>query len=333
MGYENLTYEQCVAQGIGPLVFPERLRVTGDGSRVTDAQRAQMKVVCVHTMQQQVQIRRIQSMALHALEEAGIDAVLMKGAGLAVLYPSPEMRQWGDVDLFVGKEQYHQAAAVMRATFPKALKFDEELDHYKHYNLIADGISIEIHRVSMGLTHPRDIRLYARMEAYGMAHSEWAEWNGERFRVPEPTFNTLMVFLHSWEHMLSEGANLRQLVDVQMLLTHYKDRIDNRRLHRWLKQLRLEDVWALYMEVIKGERLTARGERFLNALLHPQVKVKGERLEVSGNRFVRKFHTMQERMKNADRIAAFSPAYARHMKWGILWSGLARLFAKDRHWE
>ena len=329
MRFDNLTFEQCVAQGIGPLVFPERLAQADRPQQ----ENMQMKAVCVHTMQQQIQIHRIQSMAMHALEEAGIHAVLMKGAGLAVLYPSPEMRQWGDVDLFVGKEQYHQAAAVMRATFPKALKFDEELDHYKHYNLIADGISIEVHRVSMGLTHPRDIRLYARMEAYGMSHSEWAEWNGERFRVPEPTFNVLMVFLHSWEHMLSEGANLRQLYDVQVLLEQYKDRIDWKRLRKWLRQLRLEDVWTLYMEVIKGERLSARGEMFLNAILHPRLEAKGERREVRGNRFVRKWHTMQERMKNADRIAAFSPAYARHLKWGIFWSGLSRLFAKDRHWE
>lgn len=319
-----------MAQGIGPLVFPERLAQADRPQQ----ENLRMKAVCVHTMQQQVQIFRIQSMALHALEEAGIHAVLMKGAGLAALYPSVEMRQWGDVDLFVGKEQYHQAAAVMRATFPKALKFDEELDHYKHYNLIADGISIEIHRVSMSLTHPRDIRLYARMEAYGMSNGERLTVNGESFTVPEPTFNVLMVFLHSWEHMLSEGANLRQLYDVQVLLEHYKDRIDWERLRKWLRQLRLTDVWALYMEVIKGERLSARGERILDAILHPRRKAFSvERLAFSGNRFVRKWHTMQERMKNADRIAAFSPAYARHLKWGILWSGLQRLFAKDRHWE
>lgn len=329
MRFEDLTLEQCIAQGVGPLVFPERL--TEDGW--TNEQRAQMKAVCVHTMQQQVQILRIQSMAWHALEQAGINAVLMKGAGLAALYPSPDRRYWGDVDLYVGPEQYHPACAVMRATFPEALKFDEELDHYKHYNLIADGVSIEIHRVSMSLTHPRDIRLYARMEKYGMSTGEGLMINGERFRVPEPTFNTLMVFLHSWEHMLSGGANLRQLYDVEVLLTHYKDRIDTVRLHCWLKQLRLEDVWALYMEVIKGERLSARGERFLKAILHPEKGVESQEPRVKRNRFVRKWHTMQERMKKADRIVAFSPAYARHMKWGILWSGLGRLFAKDRHWE
>ena len=60
----------------------------------------------------------------------------------------------------------------MRETFPKALKFDEDLDHYKHYNLIADGISIEIHRVSIDFQHPIDERRYARMERYGMEHAD-----------------------------------------------------------------------------------------------------------------------------------------------------------------
>ena len=51
------------------------------------------------------------------------------------------------------------------------------------------------------------------------------------------------------------------------------------------------------------------------------------------NRFVRKWHTMQVRRANAAWVAQFSPAYARHMKAAIWLSGLARLFAKDRHWE
>ena len=218
----------CAMQGVGPLVYPMLLAESNE--QLSDALRAQMKAVCVHSMQTQAQIYHIQEQAYRALEKAGIQAVLMKGAGLAALYPTPEQRQWGDVDLFVGKNQYHQAARVMRETFPNALKFDEELDHYKHYNLIADGVSIEIHRVSVSLSHPCDVRRYARMEEQGMTKSnERITVNGLEVRVPEPTFNTLMVFLHSWEHMLTQGANLRQLCDLALLLHHYHDRIDTKR--------------------------------------------------------------------------------------------------------
>lgn len=365
MKLEDLTYEQCVMQGVGPLVFPGRLeksRAESKESKVETHERLQMKAVCMQNMQMQAKMQIVLSRAWQALTEAGIQPVLMKGLGLAQYYPEPSMRQWGDIDLFVGKEQYHPACAVMRETFPDALKFDEELDHYKHYNLIADGVSIEIHRVSVALTHPRDIRRYERMERFGMAKGEELEVSGLEVRVPEVTFNVLMVFLHSWEHVLSGGANIRQLCDLALMLHHECERIDRVRLKRWLRELRLTEPWQLYMWILKeylgledewvsgladegmsdwrleiGDwRLEEKAEALMEAIMEGRRPLSGSPLkggEKSTNRFVRKWRTMKARMANAERIAQFSPAYARHMKAAVWLSGLTRLFAKDRHWE
>ena len=287
--------------------------------------------------------------AWKALTEAGIEPVLMKGAGLAALYPEPQMRQWGDIDVFVGKEQYHPACAAMRSAFPKALKFDEELDHYKHYNLIADGVSIEVHRVTMALTHPIDKRRYAEMEEYGRANSERLVLNGLEVAVFEPTFNALFVFMHSWEHMMTNGASLRQLCDVSLLLHHYAGRIDRKRLGRWLRALHLTEVWQLYMTICvqqlglqvteapfysTDERIVTNADQLLKALLEGRMReIRSTDSVPAKNRFVRKWRTMKLRVRNADRIGQFSPAYARHLRAGIILSGLGRLFAKDRHWE
>lgn len=259
------------------------------------------------------------------------------------------MRQWGDVDLFVGKEQYHPACAAMRGAFPKALKFDEELDHYKHYNLIADGVSIEVHRVTMALTHPVDKRRYAEMEEYGRANSERLVLNGLEVTVFEPTFNALFVFMHSWEHMMTNGASLRQLCDVSLLLHHYAGRIDRKRLGRWLRALHLTEVWQLYMAICvqhlglqeaeapfysTDERIVTNAAKLMKALLEGRMReIRSIDSAPAKNRFVRKWYTMKLRMRNADRIGQFSPAYARHLRAGIILSGLGRLFAKDRHWE
>ena len=349
--FEELTYEQCVVQGIGPLVFPDRLAQ----GIVSPEERIQMKAVCVHNMQTQAQIYRIQERAWRALEEAGIEAILMKGAGLATLYPSPEMRQWGDVDLYVGKEQYHPACAAMRKAFPDALKFDEELDHYKHYNLIADGVSIEVHRVTIAMTHPLDKRRYEKMEEYGRAHACALQIADLGFKIFEPTFNALFVFLHAWEHMLTKGANLRQICDLSLLLHHYADAIDRPRLERWLRSLHMTEIWQLYMRIcvqymglpeaeapgcegLRGTGYGLRGaddaSRFMSILLEGR-KNTPEEAEKShyANRFVRKWHTMKSRMRHIEWVAPFSPAYVRHMRIGIILSGLGRLFAKDRHWE
>ena len=236
----------------------------------------------------------------------------------------------------------------MRDTFPDALKFDEELDHYKHYNIIADGVSIETHRVSVGFQHPIDARRYAKMEHFGMTNSQQLIANGQQLSVPEPTFNALFVMLHAWEHATTQGANIRQFCDLTLLLHHEAAVIDRPRLKRWLKALHLFDVWQLYMYVLvtylglpeteapfydKGERRKAYGERFVKDLLNGKLVAPKSEEKVFSNRFARKWHTMKERLRNAERIGKYSPEYARHMKAETVLHGALRLFAKDRHWE
>ena len=329
-------------QGTGALVYPSVLAQEDLSSYA----RAQMKSVCMNTMQQQVKLQYTLTKAWTALENAGIEAVLMKGAGLAALYPSPEQRTWGDIDLYVGKEQYHPACAVMRDTFPGALKFDEELDHYKHYNLIADGISIEVHRVTVGLQHPLDVKRYAQMEAYGTMHAERLTINGLDVKVLEPTFNALFVFFHAWEHMLTKGANVRQLCDLTLLLHHYAAQIDRPRLKRYLKALHLTDVWQLIIYIcvhglglpideapLYTDRVASRAEHVMDDLLEGRLREPDHDEQAPAPRFVRKFHTMLQRFHGAGRIRQYSPAYARHMNATTLLHGASRLFAKDRHWE
>lgn len=329
-------------QGTGALVYPMAL----EQEDIPSSARMQMKSVCMSTIQQQVHLQHTLGIAWAALEKAGIQAVLMKGAGLAAFYPNPTNRAWGDIDLYVGAEQYHPACAAMREAFPDALKFDEELDHYKHYNLIADGISIEIHRVTVGLQHPLDERRYAKMERYGMTHSEPLTAGGIEVRVPEPTFNALLILLHSWEHMMTQGASVRQICDFTLLLHHYKGAIDAPRLKRYLKALHLTDVWHLYAWIAveqlglpKEEALfytpqcAKRAARLLEDLMCGRMVEPKHAGEAPKGRIIRKLHTMRERLKNADRIRPYSPSYARHMYVTTWLHGARRFFAKDRHWE
>lgn len=306
----------------------------------------QMKMVCLQNMQQQVKLNYTLEKAWNALEQAGLHAVLMKGASLAAFYPDPSRRSWGDVDLLVGVEQYHPACAVMRDTFPGALKFDEELDHYKHYNLIADGISIEVHRVSMGFQHPVDAARYAKMEAYAVEHACELAIGNCTLKVFEPTFNALFVMMHSWEHMMTQGANIRQFCDLALLLHHYAGQIDAARLKRYLKALHMTDVWQLYAYILvqylglpKNEmplyttRVAERAINLLKDLLAGRMVAPKEETKTYSNRVARKWHTMQGRLSNARRIGVYSPEYGRHMVAETLMHGALRFFAKDRHWE
>lgn len=341
----------CERQGTGPLVYTDLLADEAwlDTMEVSVPLRLRMKQICVHTMQQQAHLQLTLRRVWEACEQHGVRAVLMKGAGLAVYYPTPQQRSWGDIDIFVGGEQYHAACAAMRATFPNALRFDEELDHYKHYNLIADGVSIEVHRVSMGLQHPVDVRCYARMETIGMRKAEEIEVDGLTIRVPEVTFNALMVMLHSWEHVLSQGASLRQLCDLALLLHHRALDIDREQLECDLRGLALMDVWQVYMYILveylglppseapfytKASGCARRAEVLLVDMLEGRLgEEKSQGGKVVSNRWLRKWHTMRVRLRNAKRIRSYSPSYARHMAVTTWLHGLGRLLAKDRRWE
>ena len=338
-------------QGTGALVYPMVLQQEG----LSAATRTQMKAVCVSNMQRQVELQHTLEVAWKALEKAGIKAVLLKGAGLAALYPEPQRRTWGDIDIYVGKEQYHPACAALRAAFPKAATFEEELEHYKHYNLDTENVPIEVHRVTMSLQHPVDVRRYERMEEWGMVQGSRFKVQGLEVRVPEETFNVLFVFLHSWEHAIGGSANVRQLCDLALMLHHYADRIDKERLRRWLKELHLLDVWQLYVYILQhklglpaqeavfgvsgleDERIRGLEEAFLKGLevTGYRLQVTGHRLQATGpkNRFVRKWRTMMMRFETAKRVKKYSPSYARHMNVTTLLHGAARLFAKDRKWE
>ena len=339
----------CEQQGTGPLVYTQLLSEESwlDKMEVSAPLRLRMKQICVHTMQQQAHLQLTLRRVWEACEQHGVYAVLMKGAGLAAYYPTPQQRAWGDVDIYVGAEQYHAACAAMRATFPNALRFDEELDHYKHYNLIADGVSIEVHRVSMGLQHPVDVRRYARMETIGMREAEEIEVDGLTVRVPEVTFNALMVMLHSWEHVLSQGASLRQLCDLVLLLHHRASDIDREQLERDLRGLALMDVWQVYMYILVKylglpqaeapfytHRCARRAEVLLVDMLEGRLgEEKSQGGKVVSNRWLRKWYTMRVRLRNAKRIRSYSPFYARHMAVTTWLHGLGRLLAKDRRWE
>ena len=251
------------------------------------------------------------------------------------------------MDIFAGKEQYHAACAALRAAFPEALTFDEELEHYKHYNLIADGVSIELHRVTVSLQHPLDARRYAQMERIGMEQAERMVIDGLEVRVPEPTFNMLFVFLHAWEHMISGGANVRQLCDVALMMHRYADRIDRVRFKRWLKALYLDEVWEIYACIAVNdlglpqeealfytEQAAERAERMMADLLKgAEATGHKEEAKPARNRWVRKYRTMKERFETAQRIKRYSPSYARHMNLTTILHGAGRLFAKDRRWE
>ena len=103
-------------QGTGPLIYDQLLKI--QDVDIPAALRMQMKQQCVSSMMLQQSMFATLSQAWTALKQADLHPVLLKGFGLAQFYPQPHLRQWGDIDLYIGQKQYHAACGVLQTVFP-----------------------------------------------------------------------------------------------------------------------------------------------------------------------------------------------------------------------
>lgn len=79
--------------------------------------------------------------SIQVLQEAGIQVVLLKGAVLKGLYPLPELRTMGDVDILVPKAQLGQVQDCLTTLgYTKRESHNEKHDVYD-----GEGFHLEVH--------------------------------------------------------------------------------------------------------------------------------------------------------------------------------------------
>lgn len=324
-------------QGTGPLVYDQLLKI--QDSKISAELRMQMKQQCMMSMMQQQVMMPILSKAMNALKEADIHPVLLKGLALAQYYPQPHLRQWGDIDLYVGQKQYHKACVVLRGAFPEAKHPTEEFEFLKHYNFVFGNIVLEMHRVSMAFAHPRDRRYYERLEEqYLMEDGPTFEYEGVSITIPEDTFNVFFTFLHAWHHFVETGMNMKQVCDVAVLLHAKHDEIDRVQLKKMLTKLHLMEVWQLLMYIIVqyfglsqaeapfyDEGCKDRSELLYERILKEGSSRQAEKLNADGASYLkRKWITFQSRMADSRLLKPYAPRYAHHMAWSNILHGIER---------
>lgn len=323
--------------GTGPLVFDQLLKLKD--VEIPALLRMQMKQQCMMSMMQQSTMLPILAQAWSAFEKAGIHPVLLKGFALAQYYPQPHLRQWGDIDLYVGQKQYHDACAVLREAFPDAKHPEEEFEFLKHYNFVFGDTVLEMHRISMAFAHPRDRKYYERLEEkYLTEKGPQIDLEGVTITVPEDTFNVFFTFLHAWHHYIETGMNMKQVCDGAVLLHAKRDTIDKERLKEMLTKLHLMEVWQLIMYIIVNhlslsqeeapfytEACKERAELLFERILKEGSSRKTEKIDAEGVSYLkRKWITLQLRMADSRMVKPYAPDYARHMAIGDILHGIER---------
>lgn len=349
----------CERQGTAPLVYNEVMK---HEQNLPQPVANTMRQTGMYNIVQQSRLKEGLVFAFNTLQSAGIRPYLLKGFALAILYPLPYLRVWGDLDVYVGPKQYHNAAAVLRQAFPEAKHHDEEWEELKHYNFVLpDGSLIEMHRRTMAFFSEKDKRYFYRLEEEAM-NDKTVDIEGYTVFVPDDYFSLLFVFMHAWEHFYESGAGMKQIADVALLAhqLYHAPTTDRKALAEYLQRhlsaLSMLHPWRIMGYLIvnllglpKEEWLlyddSARTQRYGNRLCR-RVMAEGlcrpkdfgdskDRYEAREKAMampviLRKWLTVKSKVKECLPMWHYAPRYTVHRLAASLWHGVKRTVKQEK---
>lgn len=176
------------------------------------------------------------------LERRHIPYVLLKGQGVASLYPAPCHRVSGDIDLYVPANFLKEVASGFDAF---GAKRTAETRH--HINYQARGVEWELHHcIYYFQKDGRNVRFMHYVDEAMKLPATYAEIGEGRVRVLPPMMNVLMLLAHILDHFYCQGVGLRQLCDYALALDEtYKD-INQKQLIKALNELSLTKAYRVF---------------------------------------------------------------------------------------
>ena len=187
--------------------------------------------------------------ALTALLYAqGRRCAVLKGQGVALLYPDPLLRAPGDIDLWVEGGRRGVMAWLRKEGWPVG----EVVYHHAHAELPVRA-SVEVHfRPSWAYNPLRNRRMqrYFKAEADGQfAHIVTLPDGAGEVAAPTDAFNRVYLLAHIYRHLFSEGIGLRQLADYYYCLRRTSDEGELAATRRTLHRLGLTRFASAVMHV------------------------------------------------------------------------------------
>lgn len=195
------------------------------------------------------------AMLTEKLRSDGFRSCILKGQGIARLYPNPLHRLCGDIDVWLceqAKAPTDEASmdALIRRTDAYARNINKELDGCYHHigtNIALqrndDGTisaqassslqdAVELHfRPSWMFAPMRNRRLQRwfreqmTMQCKGAENKTDAET--PTFNSPSTEFNMVFILLHIFRHIFDEGIGMRQLMDFYYVLMDFNRQTAN----------------------------------------------------------------------------------------------------------
>ena len=151
------------------------------------------------------------------LKQNDISVIVLKGVATGSLYPVPEMRKSGDVDLLVPNDI---PEAVIRKVMLAAGFRLSEAQHANHHIAFVteEGIHVEIHTMlAEPFAYKKLNRAIAKHGTMCWEHLHVAEIMGVELPILDKPFHAYELLLHMLQHFMYSGFGLKLLCDWVMI--------------------------------------------------------------------------------------------------------------------
>lgn len=212
------------------------------------------------------------------LKEGGLRGCVLKGQGVALLYPKPEYRQCGDIDMWVGTSDGNKVSINSIVVYVKQRGVTVSHIDVKHSDMqFFDDAQVEIHfKPSYSYNFIYDRRLDKWFKS--VSKEQFENFDSEvGFAYPTIGFNLVYSLLHIYRHLFSEGIGLRQMLDYYYILMN--STADSRKqAYRTMCRLGmkgfagaamyvLQEVFGLHNDYLLCEPSEKSGKFILNEIL------------------------------------------------------------------
>ena len=175
------------------------------------------------------------------MERKGVDYIIVKGQVAGALYPNPDARMSGDVDLYFVGDNYEKIKGLVEQRLGKQLS---KLSDGKHVEFEVNSVVFELHEKLSRLATRKHQEYWDQMIDNAILEgTDTVTIAGKEIKTLSATYNALYIFVHLFYHMTASGVGLRQLCDMMKSLSptlpHREgvSKIDKERLEEILKEL------------------------------------------------------------------------------------------------
>ncbi len=236
-------------------------------------------------------------------KKMGYDSMILKGQGNALLYPIPQRRTSGDIDIWLDGDR-KKIASLIKRKFPK-----EEVTRIEMNFPIKKGLTVEVHFIPSFFYDPfADKKMQRYFKEQQKKPKIVALENGE-IQIPNTEMNLVFQLSHIYRHLFYEGIGLRQLMDYYYLLQTEEAlaAMDNARVV--IKEIGLQKFCCGMMWVLQ-EVFGLKPERMLMAPNEKEGRFLLSEIMKAGN-----FGHADDRVGNWAKMNRWE-----RMTWGTKWA-------------